>query len=797
MVLLTMAGATAAIAAVEQYAPSSLSAARYLAVVPVGVAAYARHGIAGALAMVSFFVATFVPGVAASYGTAGFQQATVDLVVFAVILTLFAYLSASIAAIFRTQRSLADTVRGQEELLDRTSDVYQVADYVLEEARAATDAGSAMLLLRSPIDERWEAIGEEGRAPLAASVPRTGQRQSVAAWLLGQNRSQILNDLEDDPRLIPPDDVDGEPLRCLLARPIQGADGALAALLVVINSQYDHFTRDDLKALNGLVTGAEKALKQAGVYARTDQALARRARQLGALQRAARELNATLDPAWILSQALSCALEITGGEASAGGAESEGLTPSYQAAGVEPEKRLLQEHVRAALSLERAVLNPTLEAELPPLLPDARSRLAAPIRRGDRNLGAIVVESPRVEAFDGQDLVGLAALASHAATALENARLFADVYRERQKSDLIVETMADGLLTVAPDGRVLSLNPAAYAMLGVHAAEPAGANLCDVLGCGRDPACRPKCRLQQAIAQSQGYRDDQWTVRTRSGLERVLALRARPMPAIEGAEGGLVIQIQDVTARAELDRFQRELIATFSHELRTPLTNINTIVSILSKSDSAFHDGLSREYLETLQAQTRRLSEFAERVLDVSRLDTGRWKLEARPLPVGVVIGSRVREWQTLLPAREFRVELPQKPGWIWADEYAVSTVLDNLIDNAAKYSPADSEIRVSVADDPSGYRAISVQDRGRGVPPERSEVIFERFYRANGSDSQDIYGHGLGLYIARKLVQAMGGRIWVESGPTDGSRFVFTLPTLSLEDQSPPAAQGGQEREG
>jgi signal transduction histidine kinase len=122
-----------------------------------------------------------------------------------------------------------------------------------------------------------------------------------------------------------------------------------------------------------------------------------------------------------------------------------------------------------------------------------------------------------------------------------------------------------------------------------------------------------------------------------------------------------------------------------------------------------------------------------------------------------------------------------------------VSTVLDNLIDNAGKYSPAGSDILVSVTDGSSGFWTISVHNHGPTVPPERRELIFERFYRADSSDSRDVYGHGLGLYIARKLVEAMGGRIWVENGPTDGSRFAFTLPVPPLRINPSSPVMGGE----
>jgi signal transduction histidine kinase len=149
---------------------------------------------------------------------------------------------------------------------------------------------------------------------------------------------------------------------------------------------------------------------------------------------------------------------------------------------------------------------------------------------------------------------------------------------------------------------------------------------------------------------------------------------------------------------------------------------------------------------------------------------------------VAVLAEAAVRAWRTAQPGRPFRLDLPPAPAWAWADEQASAVVLDSLIENAVKYSPPGTEIVVSVAALPGGGTAgggvaISVTDQGPGIPPEQQARIFERFYRSDGSDAQRVYGHGLGLYVARGLVEAMNGRLEVASEPGRGSRFTFTLP--------------------
>jgi hypothetical protein len=184
-----------------------------------------------------------------------------------------------------------------------------------------------------------------------------------------------------------------------------------------------------------------------------------------------------------------------------------------------------------------------------------------------------------------------------------------------------------------------------------------------------------------------------------------------------------------------------------------------------------------------LQAQSRRLEEFAERFLSLAQMEQEGLGLEQRPVAIGLVAQDVVRQWQTAYPRRPISIVTPPHPIWASADEQAVYQVLEVLLDNACKYSLPDAAVEVLVDAGAADYVTLCVRDQGPGLAPQDQMHIFDRFYRVDNSDARTVYGHGLGLYIARRLVAAMGGQIWVESALGAGSCFGFTLLLLSWED--------------
>ncbi len=159
--------------------------------------------------------------------------------------------------------------------------------------------------------------------------------------------------------------------------------------------------------------------------------------------------------------------------------------------------------------------------------------------------------------------------------------------------------------------------------------------------------------------------------------------------------------------------------------------------------------------------------------------------MELRPLPLTFIIENLVEEWRIIAPNRRIEMHTPAKPVWVMADENALNSILSNLLDNAVKYSPEQSEIKVNLIVTDDHTAEICVIDHGPGIEPDKQPLIFNRFYRAKGGDSQEVYGHGIGLYVAKMLVESLGGKINVESELGKGSCFRITLPIMEPSNET------------
>ena len=406
--------------------------------------------------------------------------------------------------------------------------------------------------------------------------------------------------------------------------------------------------------------------------------------------------------------------------------------------------------------------------------------VCAPLLIEGRGIGVVNVYNKLAgKPFTKSDTLFLSSLADHAAIALENARLFQESQMEKQRVSLIIHSIADGLFTTDATGHILTLNPAAERLTGWSADESTGRLSCEVFGChSSEEADADHCQLLQALSQQRGTYIEKYIIRQKSGTKRVISLSMAPLPANNEIPFGSVFLFRDITEQDEMDRLQKELIAAISHELRAPLSHISTITETLTESNDIAMKPYFK-YLDNLMVQTKRLADFSDRILDVYQLETGRLNLQLRPLPICLLVDDLVKQWEVSSARYTLTAHLPEKSPWVWADENGFKTVMNNLVDNAVKYSPSNTNINIFVKQASKGFITCAVQDQGVGIGPEFQTKIFQRFYRVDGGDAQRVYGHGLGLYIAKTLVEAMNGDIWVESEVGKGSYFAFCLPIM------------------
>jgi signal transduction histidine kinase len=240
---------------------------------------------------------------------------------------------------------------------------------------------------------------------------------------------------------------------------------------------------------------------------------------------------------------------------------------------------------------------------------------------------------------------------------------------------------------------------------------------------------------------------------------------------------GRIFVLRDVTRESEAERMRTALIANVSHELRSPLTAIKGYTDSLL-GGGPWDADTEREFLTIIAASADKLAALVDNLLDAAKMEAGVLHLEREPVRVERIAHQVAGHRRALAPNHPVQVEAAPDLPLADADPMRVEQVIANLVDNAIKYSPTGGPITIRIAG--GDTLTVGVSDRGVGIAPEHAERLFERFYRVDNDLARTTKGVGLGLYICKSLVEAHGGRMWVDSAPGVGSTFSFTLPKLA-----------------
>ncbi len=411
---------------------------------------------------------------------------------------------------------------------------------------------------------------------------------------------------------------------------------------------------------------------------------------------------------------------------------------------------------------------------------DTKSALLVPLVLKERILGVIAVGEHR--RWDRSPItpekVDLCqAMASQAAVAIENAQLFKAMAEEQKRTEHILTDMADGVFTTNRQRRILSFNPAAERITGWKRGEVIGRFCCDVMrpSEGPDPSCSECCPLLESMERRRVAKIGPvaWEVSGRRSHRLQAACSVSPLDDGDGNTVGAVSIFRDVTREAELDQLKSDFVSMVSHELRSPLAGIAASAELLRHNPNGHR---SDHLLEVIHTQAMQLGGFVEDVLSVSRLERGGLDLHPEPVALVPILKQLIATTQATTSRHRIQLKVKEEPPLVMADAGRVEIVVGNLLRNAVNYSPRGGPITVEARREGQEV-VVGVEDRGIGVPEDQMERIFERFSRADNRDAKTVYGHGLGLYIARGIVERLGGRIWVESRIGQGSRFYFTLP--------------------
>lgn len=375
----------------------------------------------------------------------------------------------------------------------------------------------------------------------------------------------------------------------------------------------------------------------------------------------------------------------------------------------------------------------------------------------------------------------------------EQQKMRLEAEKDRDRLDAILESSNDAILMIDLDGRIALINQAFSSFFGIEPdsviEQPAERLMVESF----DSLEQPRF-FQNTLdmVMFDNYRELGGELTVLRPTKRILVWYSGPVLTRADTVLGRLFIFRDATREKEADQIKAEFISIVSHELRTPLTSIKGFTDLILDGDAGEINDELREFLEIIKTSADQLVEITDDILEASRIEAGKIKLELQPIVLDEVIHSSILSMHMLIQGKEQQLEthLPKDLPEVFADRERLAQVFNNLLSNAHKYTPNGGTIQVSArvveqaheahvpSDSSDGpWVVVSVADNGIGIPLEDQELLFTRFYRVSNADTQGIGGTGLGLHITRSLLELQNGAIWLESEIGQGSTFSFSLP--------------------
>ena len=355
---------------------------------------------------------------------------------------------------------------------------------------------------------------------------------------------------------------------------------------------------------------------------------------------------------------------------------------------------------------------------------------------------------------------------------------------EEKKMTAIVNSIAEGLILVDSSSRVLHINPAAERLLNLSA-DSIDKDITEIIQ--NDELIHIFKEDQRQILQHKPTdqipsRDD---TLARYDEKLVLRIVASPFLDENGLILGTVYLFDDITREKEIDQMKSDFISLVSHELRTPLTSIIGFVSFILDGKAGAINDRQRNSLARVQRQSKRLAALISDLLDISRIESGRIQMDRAPISLLDIVTQRLEEIRPQADEKSIQLQLtaPESVPDILGDEARMGQVFTNLIGNAIKFTPNNGEVSVKVEAD-GNLLHVEVIDTGSGIPPEERQKVFDKFYQLSDISTRQQGGSGLGLSITKSIVEAHGGKLWIDDGNQGkGSNFQFVVPLVREHD--------------
>ncbi len=401
---------------------------------------------------------------------------------------------------------------------------------------------------------------------------------------------------------------------------------------------------------------------------------------------------------------------------------------------------------------------------------------ALPLGAHGQVIGVIFIFRNYQDLFTPNDRVLLQSFADQAAIAVFNARLYGQVSYEKQRLDALLDSAADGIIILNADLTIERVNDAFERMYGKTHDELVNSSHDKVIGWARNPQ---GSTLNEAIANGWPLTPNA-TLYVEGDLERPLppplpiGVTYAPLLSQDGRLRNIIASIRDITHFRTADEIKATFISIVSHELRTPVALIKGYASTLRRDDAKWDKPTISDSLAVIEEEADRLGKMIDDLLDASRLQAGGLSLNRGDVSLPLLSKRVAERFTTQSNKHTITAEFPEKFPVILADETRIEQVVSNLVSNALKYA-LQGQIKITGSFRPEQV-IICVSDEGPGIEAKDLPHIFDRFYRSTKA-VKHTKGAGLGLYLARAIIEAHGGHIWADPKPDSGARICFSLP--------------------
>ncbi len=688
-----------------------------------------------------------------------------------------------------TERKQAEAeLRGQKELLENLVTVARATseqpalvatlENVMQVGVNLTAADRGGLFMLNSAGEVIQTVAIRDAAPAAERrvIPDQLLKEGLVGWVLRERQTALVADAHLDERwLFLPDE---SPAGSALAVPIL-SEQDLLGVLILAHSQPHHFTPDHVRVLEAVADQMALAVHNARLY----EAQRRMAERQTTLYEVLRAVSGQLNADVIAQTAVDAIVHFAGwphvallladSDARHWIVRAVSGTPSLPlgfSLPIAPE--LFSSSASKAGQAGDAASAPGL-VDLAALAPDV-AHLVVPLWHGGKLIGLLNIEGAEAIVFDTDDLSLAQSLADAVALALDNARLYESIDEERSRLQASIRFNRDGIALLGMTQHILVINAQALRLLALPG-EPE-----DWLKHTSSEVIQLLRRKSPALVKALISE----TRRTRHGDEppaegeyeiasRMVHWTSLPVLSSTQPIGRLIV-LRDVTEEHQLNAMREDLTNTLVHDLRNPATAVLGALDLLEAEELAESQ---REITAVARQGGQRLLNLINAILDVNRLESGQMPLEREPLRLDIIAAEIVEMEQVLARDKRLVLENYVRPDLplVSSDVELLRRVLQNLVGNAIKFTPAGGHIAIEAHIDSTSpqYVVVSVTDDGVGIAPDLQARLFQKFVsgRVRGR------GTGLGLAFCRLVVEAHGGRIWVESAPGSGAAFHFTLP--------------------